>query len=146
MIIDKTENAWRYQALLPQMAEILEFAKDAANREAGTYPFPWGRIMIQEGNTRHLCEADFEAHDKYLDIQWMLSGSELVEWANVGELTETIPYDSQGDIRFLKGKGSVLEVPAGVFYLVYPEDAHKPCCHRIRQGSYKKMVVKIRVA
>lgn len=113
--------------------------------EVGTYTYPWGKAMIQEGKTRHLGEGEFESHKKYIDIQCMLKGEELMEYANINDLTEAVPYNENSDAMFWKGMGSVLNIPAGTLYIAFPEDGHKPCCHQIRQNHYKKMVIKIKI-
>ena len=127
MIIDKTSNLELYKSLIPHLDVILNFARTAAEKPVGTYPYPGGRIMIQEGETRALEGAEFESHKNFLDLQWILEGKEMMEYANIHDLTETVPYNAEKDIQFWQGKGSLMEVPAGTFYLVYPEDGHKPC-------------------
>ncbi|MFQ9393580.1 MAG: hypothetical protein ACLR2E_04580 [Lachnospiraceae bacterium] len=49
MIIDKTSNLELYKSLIPHLDVILNFARTAAEKPVGTYPYPGGRIMIQEG-------------------------------------------------------------------------------------------------
>ena len=109
MIVDKMANMHIYEKTIPQIKEIIPILDQAKDMEVGTYMYPWGKVMIQEGNTRHLGEGEFES-----------------------------------DAMFWKGMGSVLEVPAGVFYIAFPEDGHKPCCHKIKRSHYKKMVIKIK--
>lgn len=145
MIVDKIENMRLYEKMIPQINELLAVIEQVKDLEIGSYMYPWGKIMIQEGNTRHLAEGDFESHIEYIDIQYMLEGRELVEWANIKSLTESIPYNPSSDAQFWKGQGSVLEIPAGTFYVAFPEDGHKPCCHNMKQDHYRKMVVKIKI-
>lgn len=145
MIVDKLKNIHIYEKTIWQVKEILPVLEQAKDMKVGTYTYPWGKMMIQEGNTRHLGEGEFESHKKYIDIQCMLKGEELMEYANINDLTESVPYNEDSDAMFWKGTGSVLEIPAGAFYVVFPEDGHKPCCHQIRQNYYKKMVIKIKI-
>ena len=67
MIIDKTSNLELYKSLIPHLDVILNFARTAAEKPVGTYPYPGGRIMIQEGETRALEGAEFESHKNFLD-------------------------------------------------------------------------------
>ena len=113
MIIDKTSNLKIYESLIPHLDVILNFARTAAEKPVGTYPYPGGRIMIQEGETRALEGAEFESHKNFLDLQWILEGKEMMEYANIHDLTETVPYNAEKDIQFWQGKGSLMEVPAG---------------------------------
>ncbi len=88
MIIDKTSNLELYKSLIPHLDVILNFAWTAAEKPVGTYPYPGGRIMIQEGETRALEGAEFESHKNFLDLQWILEGKEMMEYANIHDLTE----------------------------------------------------------
>jgi biofilm protein TabA len=144
MIVDKMANMHIYEKTIPQIKEIIPILDQAKDMEVGTYMYPWGKVMIQEGNTRHLGEGEFESHRKFIDVQCMLDGEELMEYGNIHDLTESVPYNEESDAMFWKGMGSVLEVPAGVFYIAFPEDGHKPCCHKIKRSHYKKMVIKIK--
>lgn len=83
MIIDKTSNLELYKSLIPHLDVILNFARTAAEKPVGTYPYPGGRIMIQEGETRALEGAEFESHKNFLDLQWILEGKEMMEYANI---------------------------------------------------------------
>ena len=91
MIIDKTSNLELYKSLIPHLDVILNFARTAAEKPVGTYPYPGGRIMIQEGETRALEGAEFESHKNFLDLQWILEGKEMMEYANIHDLTEPFP-------------------------------------------------------
>ena len=48
MIFDKTSNLNLYASLIPHLDEILEFARTASQKPVGAYPYPGGRIMIQD--------------------------------------------------------------------------------------------------
>ena len=100
-------------------------------------------VLEQAYITKNKEDCLFESHKKYIDIQCMLKGEELMEYANINDLTEVVPYNENSDAMFWKGMGSVLNIPAGTLYIAFPEDGHKPCCHQIRQNHYKKMVIKI---
>ena len=64
---------------------------------------------------------------------------------SAAELEEKSPYDSEIDIQWLTGSGQKIAMKPDMFYIVYPTDAHKPCCHESRKTSYRKAVVKIRI-
>mgnify|MGYP004647650931 CR=1 FL=1 len=75
----------------------------------------------------------------------LLEGSEMWEYADRTDLTVKTPYDPEADIEWLSGHGSRIQMKPGMFYLVYPDDGHKPCCHEKEQTSYRKVVVKIKI-
>lgn len=85
---------------------------------------------------------DFEAHKHFIDIQYVIDGTERIDYADVKDLTETVPYSSEKDVMFLSGNGSQLILKSGDFAVFTPTDAHLPC---IGEGKVKKAVVKVPV-
>ena len=77
MIVDKQKNIYIYEKIIPQIKEFIPVLEQAKDMEVGVYTYPWGKVMIQEGKTRHLGEGEFESHKKYIDIQCMLKGENL---------------------------------------------------------------------
>ena len=67
------------------------------------------------------------------------------EYADRAELAVKTPYDPEADLEWLSGCGNRIQMKPGMFYLVYPDDGHKPCCHEKEQTSYRKVVVKIKI-
>jgi YhcH/YjgK/YiaL family protein len=126
MIMDRLERFRCYQRSVPELWDAVRFAE---------------RVQ----NTRSFEEADFEVHRNYLDVQILLNGSEMWEYADRADLAVKTPYDPEADIEWLSGCGNRIQMKPGMFYLVYPDDGHKPCCHEKEQTSYRKVVVKIKI-
>jgi biofilm protein TabA len=105
--------------------------------------------MIQSYETRQERNAPrFEAHRKYIDIQFLLSGTELMGWAPLDAVTVTEPYDAEKDILF----GNVADdasaftfFSAGQAIVLFPSDAHAPGLTKGKPRPVKKVVIKIRV-
>ena len=100
--------------------------------------------MVQEGVTGSVTEKKLEAHQNYIDVQYMVAGAEQMEWVNIRNLEIDTPYDAEKDIAFYKGDGASIKVQPGMFYIVFPEDGHKPCGHIEKETSYRKIVLKLR--
>lgn len=147
MILDKLENFRYYQRCIPEIWDAVRFIERAKREHlpVGRYPVGKGFAFIQEGETRSFDEADFEIHKNYFDMQVLLEGEEMWEYADAAELEEKSPYNSEADIQWLTGSGQKIAMKPDMFYIVYPTDAHKPCCHESRKTSYRKAVVKIRI-
>ena len=146
MIIDKMENIRFYGGLLKNLETGLKAVDGLEKMELGTYQFDGGYFMVQEGVTRPLTEGTFEAHRKYVDVQIILEGSEEVAWAQTGDLKTVTPYNEQKDVEFLEGSfDHVMKISAGMFYIVFPHDAHKPVSHTASQQSFRKIVMKLPV-
>lgn len=100
--------------------------------------------MVQEGTTKSMNEGTFEAHRKYIDIQILVEGSEDVAWAELSDLTEEIPYNEEKDAARYSGEiKHTLHVTAGMCYVAYPHDGHKPVRHLNQEQSYTKIVMKL---
>ena len=82
MVIDKIENYTLYEGLGERIAKGLKYIKDTdlAQTELGTYKIDGDTIfaMVQEYDTKELCDAKLEGHFKYIDIQYVFEG--LSEW------------------------------------------------------------------
>lgn len=147
MILDKLEHSDYYQRSVPEIWEAVKFAKRAQSEQLkpGKYPVGNAFAFVQEGMTHTFEEGKFETHNKYLDVQILLEGSEMWEFADKEDLHTVVPYDPASDIEFLEGKGTKIAMKPGMFYVVYPSDGHKPCCHETEPTAYRKVVVKVKI-
>ena len=105
--------------------------------------------LIQSGTTRDPDPARFESHRRYIDIQVVLAGGEVMEWVPVDNLAEAVAYDEAKDIRFHVAPSrpaARVALVAGEFAVFFPEDAHKPCCHLgTAPVAFRKIVIKVLV-
>lgn len=91
-----------------------------------------------------------EAHDKYIDIQLSLGGTEAIDWYERSGLTIKTPYDAEKDLVLFEWpapvSGTVINSP-GYFSVYFPEDAHMA---QQRAGgtieTVRKVVIKVPVA
>lgn len=148
MILDKIENLALYQTLLPCLEEGLAAVRAlGSDPEVGRYEFEGGFFMVQEGDTRPVEDGDYEAHRKYLDVQLVLSGKELVVWEDKKELQTSQEYDGEKDKEMFSGKaGCAFVVEAGMCWIAFPHDCHKACRHQAKPWHYKKVVLKLPVS
>lgn len=89
-------------------------------------------------------EAKVEAHQRYIDIQVLIKGVELMGWIDLSECNEILmPYNPEKDLVFYgDAVSSYVQVTPGEFAIFFPEDVHAP---GIGFGSIKKAVVKVLV-
>jgi YhcH/YjgK/YiaL family protein len=73
-------------------------------------------------------KAKLEAHRKYIDIQYVISGSELIGIKNtVACVDKAVDYDLSKDIIFFSDKADkYIELNPGELVILFPEDAHAP--------------------
>ena len=145
MIIDRIEEQERYYALHPYMELAFAFLAEAPDLEPGRYELEGGLFATgSEGDTRQLDTVDLEAHRKYIDLQYCISGGERMAWAHIQELNLK-SSDEEHDCYLYTGKSTALSIRPGMFYIMFPSDGHKTGCHQIYPKHYRKVVVKLPV-
>lgn len=93
-------------------------------------------------------EARFEAHRCYIDIQIVVSGSEMIYWSPLSRLTKIqTPYDYARDLVFFEDPdfSIPLRLEAGDYAVFFPSDGHKPKCVVSDPVKVGKIVVKVAV-
>jgi biofilm protein TabA len=101
-------------------------------------------VSIQEYSTLARHEARFESHERYVDLQYTLSGLEGIDWAPRSSLKPDGPFVN--DVQFWLPPSepvTTLCQSPGSFSVFYPSDAHRP---RICFGEFRKvrkLVIKI---
>ena len=112
-----------------------------------------GRIELGGNTFANLSEyfakeregAPFEVHEKYIDVQYVVSGNELMDIAPLKDMTVTKQYDSENDYA-LGGVSEFSELKASNerFFIFFPTDAHRP---GLKDGNdsvlIRKVVVKV---
>lgn len=90
-------------------------------------------------------ECVYEAHKKYIDIHYIIEGTERIATADVYALQVRTPFHEEKDIGFFTGSesGSYLLRP-GEFMVCFPSDAHKVAMMDKTPETVKKVVVKIK--
>jgi len=146
MILGRMTEWRRYAALHPQFAEAFRFLEGAKGLENGRHELG-GRMYanVSEVGTRPADSFDFEAHRQYIDIQLLLGGHSALTWGDTGELESTVAYDADQDVQFFRGEGRTVQVREGDFYILWPEDAHKPHGTDGEPSAYRVVVVKVPV-
>ncbi len=102
---------------------------------------------VSEYITKNEADARYEAHQKYIDIQYVVSGKELIGIAPMSSKTEVLePYDAAKDIEFLNVSGGEnLNAMPDRFFIFFPEDAHRPGLKDGENSPVRKVVVKVKV-
>lgn len=148
MIYDKIENISRYMALSDGLAEGLRFLQlAAAGKPAGHYLLSGENYAnIDEYDTKRTNSAGFEAHRKYIDIQYLLSGEERVLVRPLEGACCVVPYDAARDAAFFchdEAGSAELRLGNGHFVILFPNDAHEPQLCIEEPQHVRKVVVKV---
>ena len=149
MIYDILDNATIYYPLGSRFALGFKYLDQFDPQTAD------GRVALEGENVFALIQSyvptppahrPFEAHKKYIDLQFVAAGEEAIFHSPIDSLRETTPYLETGDAALYAGEDNfpVLMRP-GCFAIFYPGDGHKPCCTWRASGPVKKVVIKIRL-
>jgi YhcH/YjgK/YiaL family protein len=104
--------------------------------------------LVQTYETKPMEKAKFEAHRKYIDVQFIYSGRETILWAPLAAMVEeTMAYSEEKEAALWKLVPDVtpLHMSAGHFAILYPQDAHAPCIEWDKPEQVFKVVVKVAV-
>jgi len=146
MIVCPWKEIGRYEAVIPGLKEAMAEIEKLTDLTPRTIPLSGrNKILVQAGTTEAAEGQLLEAHREFLDIQYILKGSEVMGWAPVDTLTLDGQFNTVKDKGMYAGECDFLNIREGYCYVVYPEDAHMPGSHLDVPTEYVKLVVKLAV-
>ena len=152
MIVSDLDHAAQQAAMTPGLSKAIGFLnrRDIRNLPDGKVEIDGERVfaIVQRYETVSGTTPKFEAHRKYVDVQFILSGEEVIGWAPVEDLEISEAYDPEKDICFgavPKGMWTPVHLRAGQLAILYPEDGHAPKQSAGVPSLVMKIVVKVAV-
>ena len=144
MIICPWKDIKKYASLLPGIEEAYNAINALETFEAATYQLSGGnRFFVAVGTTKAPDLA--EAHRKYMDIQYIVKGQEVMGYAPLSACTPAGEFNTEGDCGMYSGDFRFLTIGEGMCYVAFPEDAHMPGRHLEVPNDFVKIVVKLAV-
>lgn len=149
MILDRIENKDCYVAAHPLFREAFAFIEEYLKNpaEPSTYEICGTDLFakVQDYETHE--EGAFEAHDRYIDIQFVVNGVEKVGYVNRKKLGVAVQHDVEADVMFFKDGEDCVEflLTPGEFAIFFPDDAHKPSQKVGTVAHVRKMVLKVKI-
>ncbi len=103
--------------------------------------------LVSEYYTKKEEEARYEAHRKYIDVQYVVSGKELIGITPLALKQEVLePYDDARDIEFMTvSQGVNYPADPSRFFILFPEDIHRPGLRSGDSTLVRKVVLKIKI-
>jgi len=151
MIIDRIENERLYEPVHRRFQKAFAVLADPAlaRKPDGRHDVEGDDLyyIVQHYTTKPIDQGRFESHRKYIDIQALILGQEVLAWSPIQGLEVVEPYDEAKDIMFYRA-GTIIaqtKLEPGLFCLLYPHDAHLPSCQLACPAAVHKVVFKIRV-
>lgn len=134
----------------PRISEAIEYLskQDLADMPVGKYQVNDGfYYLVQEYVSRAEADCHLESHQKYVDIQWIISGTEAIDCASVEGLEAEKEYNPEKDITFWKEPSGMMRcvLAGGSYVVLLPENAHKPCIAVGEPAQVKKVVGKVKI-
>jgi len=147
MILDTLKRHAAYHALNPRLAKAFTYLwnTDLKALPEGKHAIDGDDIFINvmSGDLKQPQDAPLEAHDKYIDIQVLITGEEeRYGWraraactSPRGEMSvekDALFFDDRPDTSFT--------LRTGEFVIFFPDDVHAPM---MGSGHVKKCIVKV---
>jgi YhcH/YjgK/YiaL family protein len=133
MILDNIEN-WEYYAGLGEWIgrglEMLASGKPDALDE-GKHELEGEKLhaSVQQYFPKSADKGKWEAHRRYLDIQYLVNGNEVIGYCPVAKLRKVGEHNEKEDVSFFDRGLEVatkLKVERRMFAVFFPCDAHMP--------------------
>ena len=150
MVIDSLSNAAKYYALSPYVAKGLQWLEQHRNElptmDNGQYEIDGQNVyaIVNSYDTKPIGECGWEAHLRYCDIHYSVTGSERIGYHHKAHMLELQPYNHDKDYALYTGAGDWVTVQQGSFCLLLPEDIHAPGAIAGEHSTHlKKVVIKL---
>lgn len=143
MITGNIKDCERYYGISNKIADALnllktvEYGKNTTNLIVNFSE----TITSDEDNAGN--KKPFEAHRKYIDIHYIIEGTEQFGYANIDTLMPATEYNETDDYILLYGGINRITLSKGDFVIAFPEDAHIPALKYKNSERVKRAIVKI---
>ena len=152
MLVSDLDHIDHQIALTPGLQKALTFlrTRNLPGLPDGRVEIDGDRVfaLVQRYETMITDAPKFECHRKYIDVQFIVTGEEVIGWAPLALMTITEAYDADKDICFgtvAKGKWTPAHLHAGQLAVLWPEDGHAPKLASGASSPVMKIVVKVAV-
>lgn len=140
------DNYKSFPVIYQVLQELSKFTLE--NMPTSTVIYEEGKLFANPVSLTSKPETEciFEAHEKYLDVHYILEGTEGIATAYPADLNIKKSYDINSDIAFYTGEANgTYYLTPGDFMICWPTDAHKVAIMKDSTGPIKKIVCKINV-
>ena len=150
MIVAKLERAAEQTVRTPAMGKAFRFLLESRSKSLaeGRIELDGDRVfaLVQSYETKKADQPKWEAHRKYIDVQYVAAGQEVIAWASADHLTVTADYDEAKEAWFgtlQAADTTFVRLAAGELAVLYPTDGHAPRLVAGAPAAVKKIVVKV---
>jgi len=148
MIVDRIENHPFYTDLRDGIRKALEYIRttDLERADTGRHDLDGDHLfaIISDYKTTSREAGKLEGHRKYIDVQYMVRGTEWVGYAPLSGQSVAVAYNPETDCILFEGEAVFIRFEAGMFAVFFPHDLHLPGTGEI-STPVRKVVVKVEV-
>ena len=152
MIFDNLNNCELYYGAHKNFEKAFDFIKTAIKEDlpVGKYEIDGKDLFasVQSYDSKMPEVAKNEGHKNYIDIQFVISGKEIIEVVDISKAVANTEYNSEKDVTFFENsdKANVLYLEDGEYAVLFPHDIHRPgMCVNGKSTPVKKIVVKVKL-
>ncbi|MBB5193563.1 YhcH/YjgK/YiaL family protein [Silvimonas terrae] len=141
------ELAWIYPAPIARALARLR-DEDFAAMKPGRYELEGSDMILQvlDLQTRPYMENRPEVHRRYVDVQFLVSGAEIIRVVtDTGQNRVVENLLAERDILFYEDAANETQLlmQPGSFAVFFPHDVHRPNCAVDQPGPIRKVVIKV---
>jgi biofilm protein TabA len=150
MVIDNITNASVYHNVHPLFKQAFDYihSTDLLTIEVGKYQIAEGLTAIfsdKMGVSVEASSAEFECHDRNIDIQLCIRGNEKIGWKPRNTCTsQKGDYNAEKDVLFYEDAPDMFfQLTDHQFVIFFPHDVHAPMIN-VDDRNIRKLVIKVR--
>lgn len=149
MVVDTLKNAAVYYKLSPHFETALRYIEktDFSDFAVGRYEVDGDNVFafVQRYKTQPAEELNAEGHAQYADIQYVVSGQELMGYSFIENAVPTGEAIPEADLVFYRPLDQYVRLTPQTFAIVWPHDIHTPKCVWAEPQDVLKICVKVKV-
>lgn len=152
MLVTDLRHVEHQAAMTPALKKAFDFLKQPglSGMSDGKAEIDGQRVyaIVQRYETEASRTPRFERHASYIDVQFIVSGEEIIGWSPAERMAETGAYNAEKDICFgtaPAGTWTPVRLQAGQLAILYPEDGHAPRLAVRAPSPVMKIVIKVAV-
>jgi YhcH/YjgK/YiaL family protein len=137
-------------ALPKALLKGLDYMKntDFSKMEIGKYEIDGSSMyaLVQEYQTQPKEAKKAEAHVKYIDVQYVYSGAEIIGYAPADPAAEVLEnlVDKKDMIMYKTVPNETdIVLTGGMYAVLFPGEIHRPQCNYKGETKVRKVVVKV---
>ena len=150
MIYDTFENIGLYCKEGDALYKAITYARDFdLSQPDGEYevdgPKIFAKVVAYQTSPAEVRQ--FEAHEKYIDVQVLHTGQERMDITISRKLEPLGPYDQAEDVVKFETPDtfSSITMEQGMFVVFFPHDIHRPNCNLNGVSKNRKICMKVRI-